>query len=66
MAPKQNDTQKAYDEQLSYQDIQKLCLEHSIPCNASPGQSWLFQQGHLHENHAIYVGNVLIAHIDYL
>ena len=43
-------TQRAYDEQLSYQDIQKLCLEHSIPCNASPGQTWLFQQGHIHGN----------------
>ena len=43
-------TQKTYDEQLSYQEIQELCLEHSISCNTYPGQSWLFQQGHIHGN----------------
>ena len=39
-------TQNTYNEQWDYQKIQQECLKHSIPCNASPGQSWLFQQGH--------------------
>lgn len=43
-------TQRTYNEKLSYKEIQALCLEHSIPCNTSPGQSWLFQQGHIHGN----------------
>ena len=43
-------TQRTYDEQWDYKKIQEECLKHSIPCNASPGQSWLFQQGHIHGN----------------
>lgn len=43
-------TQRTYDEKWSYQQIQEQCLKHAIPCNTSPGQSWLFQQGHIHGN----------------
>lgn len=43
-------TQQTYDEKWSYQRIQDECLKHSIPCNTSFGQSWLFQQGHIHGN----------------
>lgn len=43
-------TQKTYDEKWSYSKIQEQCLKHSISCDTEPGQSWLFQQGHIHGN----------------
>lgn len=43
-------TQQTYNEKWSYKKIQEECLKHSIPCTTSPGQSWLFQQGHIHGN----------------
>ena len=43
-------TQRTYEEKWDYKKIQEECLKHSIPCNASPGQTWLFQQGHIHGN----------------
>ena len=43
-------TQNTYDNKWDYKKIQEECLKYAIPCNTSPGQSWLFQQGHIHGN----------------
>jgi len=43
-------TQQTYNNKWSYKKIQEECLKHAIPCNTEPGQSWLFQQGHIHGN----------------
>lgn len=35
---------------LPLEDIQSLCIEKCYPVNIKVGQSWLFNQGHLHGN----------------
>lgn len=39
-----------YDNQLSYEEMERLCCENSWPVNLDYGQVWLFNQGHLHGN----------------
>jgi sporadic carbohydrate cluster 2OG-Fe(II) oxygenase len=39
-----------HTEKLSLEDIQSLCVERCYPVNINVGQSWLFNQGHLHGN----------------
>lgn len=41
---------RIHKEKLSYAEIQKICIEKSFPANINVGQSWLFNQGHLHGN----------------
>ena len=43
-------TQKTYDEQLSYDELQAECAKHCWPVTLEPGQAHLFQQHHIHGN----------------
>lgn len=39
-----------YDNQSSYEEMERLCCENSWPVNLDYGQVWMFNQGHLHGN----------------
>lgn len=42
--------QKIHGEKLSLNELQSLCEEQMYPVEINVGQSWLFNQGHLHGN----------------
>jgi len=44
-------TQNAYDNKWSYDEIQDQCSKYSRPIKLSPGQTFLFQQQHIHGNY---------------
>jgi len=43
-------TQNTYDNKWDYDTIQKECGKYSSPINLKPGQTYLFQQQHIHGN----------------
>jgi len=41
---------RIHNSKLCLEEIQNLCIEKSFPVNLEVGNSWLFNQGHLHGN----------------
>lgn len=41
---------KIHNDQLSLEELQHICEQHMFPTEINLGQSWLFNQGHLHGN----------------
>jgi sporadic carbohydrate cluster 2OG-Fe(II) oxygenase len=42
--------EKIHNEKMSLEDLQQVCEQHMYPVEIDVGQSWLFNQGHLHGN----------------